>query len=105
MRLKFNWHNVNKADILSPVGSVHRTFELHLTLMPSLCPQLMASSSFLMPQRDLTTRFCFVCFDGAEALAAVKAGETLDDSFLEKHCSDLLAGVRRLQAWVRANSA
>ena len=65
----------------------------------------MSSSCFLMSHLDLTTRFCFVCFDGAEALAAVAAGEQLDDSFLERHCSELVAGVRRLQAWVRANSA
>ncbi|KAF0289637.1 hypothetical protein FJT64_001261 [Amphibalanus amphitrite] len=66
---------------------------------------LMASSCFLMSETDLSTRFCFVCLDGAAALAALDAGESLDDAFVERHCAQLSAGVRRLCAWVLANSA
>ncbi len=37
--------------------------------------QLMPSQAFLRPEGELTTRLCFVDFDGAAAMAALQAGE------------------------------
>lgn len=46
--------------------------QLSRALLEEAGVAVMASSHFLMPEDDLSTRFCFVCFDGAAALEALQ---------------------------------
>ncbi|XP_071534804.1 aspartate aminotransferase-like [Panulirus ornatus] len=64
---------------------------------------LMSAHDFLRPLEELTTRFCFVCFDGAEALRALKdhpSQENLSDDFLRQHCLPIVKGIQSLRQWV-----
>jgi len=66
---------------------------------------LMPSSAFLLSETDLSVRFCYVIFDGAECMKEYKAlGEpsTLGDDFVEKFCPELVKGVQNLCNWVRS---
>jgi len=66
---------------------------------------LMPSSSFLLDKADLTTRFCYVNFEGGPCLEAVYAmadqAAALDHQFVRKFCPELVQGVERLARWVR----
>ncbi|KAK4307444.1 hypothetical protein Pmani_020793 [Petrolisthes manimaculis] len=64
---------------------------------------LMSSHPFLRPVEDLSTRFCFVCFDGSKALRALEdlpKDTPITDDFLHQHCLSLVKGVRQLKEWV-----
>jgi len=64
---------------------------------------LMPSSSFLLPPTDLTTRFCYVNFEGAPCLEELaRKGEDFwpGDDFVRQFCPDLVDGVASLVAWV-----
>ncbi|KAL7634953.1 UNVERIFIED_CONTAM: hypothetical protein RMT77_015334 [Armadillidium vulgare] len=75
---------------------------------------LMSNTEFLRPSNELSVRFCFVCFDGTQALKSYKAlkdkGIKLDSSdeqgkkFLEENCQNLVQGMQRLKEWVRKYS-
>ncbi|XP_069998079.1 aspartate aminotransferase [Penaeus vannamei] len=64
---------------------------------------VMSAHAFLRPPEEFTTRFCFVCFDGSNALEAAQgkpASETLGDDFVRQYCSPVVEGVERLKSWV-----
>ena len=60
--------------------------------------QLLAGGpAHLRPVEELTTRLCFVCFDGSEALKVSRqlgsSGE-LPDDFIEKYCANVYHGIK-----------
>lgn len=89
----------------------------------------MASSNFLMPKTDLTTRLCFVFFDGQRALEAYRAAKKaielngssqnsskrsrkkrkstpildndgkLTDDFVREYCKPTVEGVESIKKW------
>ncbi|CAL4093633.1 unnamed protein product, partial [Meganyctiphanes norvegica] len=64
---------------------------------------LMGSHAFLQPAEELTTRFCFVCFDGRAALKAlqdVPVSVDLDDKFVEQYAQPVVLGVQKIKSWV-----
>ncbi|KAG7174087.1 Aspartate aminotransferase-like [Homarus americanus] len=65
---------------------------------------LMSTHPFLRPAEELTTRFCFVCFDGCSALRALddlpSPSHHLSDDFLHKHCLPIVQGIQNLKEWV-----
>jgi len=64
---------------------------------------LMPSSSFLLSPTDLTTRFCYVNFEGAACLQELaRKGQDFcpGDDFVRQFCPDLVDGVASLVAWV-----
>ena len=71
-------------------------------------PQLMSSHPFLRPSSELTTRFCFVCFDGSEVLRALRTlpatSAPLQEEFIRDHCPTIVNGVERLRNWVVKHS-
>jgi aspartate aminotransferase len=60
----------------------------------------LPGAAFGRPLGELTLRLSYVNFDGTAALAAVRAGETVDDAFLRKYCADTLEAINRMAAWV-----
>ncbi|KAK3856091.1 hypothetical protein Pcinc_037549, partial [Petrolisthes cinctipes] len=64
---------------------------------------LMSSHPFLRPAEDLSTRFCFVCFDGSKALRALEdlpKDTPITDDFLLQNCLSLGPRVKQLKEWV-----
>lgn len=72
-------------------------------------PQVMSSHPFLRPASELTTRFCFVCFDGSVALQALRMqldySSPLSEEFVREHCQAVVRGVEKLKQWVVMNTA
>ncbi|MPC95663.1 hypothetical protein E2C01_090883 [Portunus trituberculatus] len=68
----------------------------------------MSSQPFLRPSSELTTRFCFVCFDGAAALRTLRtlpsSSSPLGDDFVREHCPTVVKGVESLKQWVVKHS-
>ena len=63
----------------------------------------MPSTPFLRPSSELTTRFCFVCFDGKKALDAIKASKNtvFNDDFVKENCTPIIEGVERIKTWIK----
>jgi len=57
---------------------------------------------FGRPPGELNLRLSYVNFDGRAALAAVAAGEPVDDAFLRRHCPDTLTAIDRMADWTAA---
>ena len=64
----------------------------------------MAGHCFLRPETELTTRFCFVDFEGAPAMAALDAGAVVDRHFVVKFAPKIAKGMDRLKAFVKEYS-
>lgn len=64
----------------------------------------MSTKAFLRPPEELTTRFCFVCFEGEAALRALEKDLPEDyaitDDFLRQYCLPVVKGVESLKDWV-----
>ena len=59
----------------------------------------LPGSAFGRPDSELSLRLAFVDFDGAEALDALAAGESLDAAFLKRHCGRVVEGIEALARW------
>lgn len=63
-----------------------------------LLSQLMAGGpAFLRPKNELTTRLCFVNFNGSEALAAsrkIGAEKELPENFVQVYCTPVFKGIQ-----------
>lgn len=82
-----------------------------MTTSPAVCEKLLEDtgvailpgSAFERSQSELTARLAYVDFDGATALAAsetVPLDQKLHDSFIDKHCADVITAVGRLVEWL-----
>ena len=79
-----------------------------ITTSAHLCESLLEEagvatlpgSAFGRPQSELSLRLAFVDFDGAAALEALSAGETLDGAFLKRHCPRVVEGIEAMARWV-----
>ncbi len=60
----------------------------------------LPGSVFGRPRTELTLRLSYVDFDGAAALAAARAGETVDEAFIRRHCPRTLAAIERIADWL-----
>lgn len=60
----------------------------------------LPGAAFGRPPGELNLRLSYVNFDGAGALAAVAAGELVDETFLRRHCPETLAAIDRMADWV-----
>lgn len=63
--------------------------------------------AFLRPEDELTTRLCFVPFDGGKALNAsreIGLETLLPSSFVQEYCTPVYDGIQLLKAWVVKNS-
>lgn len=60
----------------------------------------LPGAAFGRPPGELNLRLSYVNFDGAGALAAVAAGEWVDETFLRRHCPETLAAIDRMADWV-----
>uniref|UniRef100_A0A0L8GXF4 Aminotransferase class I/classII large domain-containing protein n=1 Tax=Octopus bimaculoides TaxID=37653 RepID=A0A0L8GXF4_OCTBM len=65
---------------------------------------LMAGGpAFLRPESELTTRLCYVNFDGKKALQKsreIGLDKPLPEDFIKKHCSPLYDGIQAIVSWV-----
>lgn len=64
---------------------------------------VMSANAFLRPADELTTRFCFVCFDGSQGLKVLETTPTitsLSDDFIHQYCRPIVEGVDSLKKWV-----
>jgi aspartate aminotransferase len=59
----------------------------------------LPGAAFGRPRDELTLRLAYVNFDGAVALAAVSAGETVDTTFIGRYCAETLEAVTRIAEW------
>ncbi len=59
----------------------------------------LPGSVFGRPKAEPTLRLSYVNFNGARTLAAIAAGETVDDAFLRRHCAETLEAIDRMAAW------
>lgn len=86
---------------------LHTSEQMARAILEEADVALMSSKTFLRPSSELTTRFCFVAFDGAEALQALRAlpdaSGPLRDEFVREHCQTIVKGVERLKQWVVKN--
>ena len=55
---------------------------------------------FGRPKQELVLRLSYVNFDGTAALAAVAAGETVDEAFLRRRCPQTVTAIERIAAWL-----
>lgn len=60
----------------------------------------MPGTDFGCPAEDLGLRLAYVDFDGGAALAGL--GEHADREYLETHCTNVIAAMRALRAWLEA---
>ncbi len=60
----------------------------------------LPGSVFGRPSSELTLRLSYVNFDGASALAAAEAGETIDEAFVRRYCPDTVEAIERIATWV-----
>jgi len=60
----------------------------------------LPGEAFGRPAGELTLRLSYVNFDGSTALAAVMAGEPVDEAFIRRHCPGTLAAIDRLANWL-----
>ena len=65
----------------------------------------LPGTDFGRPATEFTLRLAFVDFDGADALAAVARGETVNAAFVRRHCASVLAAIEQLEAWMRQPAA
>lgn len=59
----------------------------------------LPGSVFGRPREELTLRLSYVNFNGAAALSAVDAGETVDEAFVRRHCPETIEAIDRMAAW------
>jgi aspartate aminotransferase len=55
---------------------------------------------FGRPKEELTLRLSYVNFNGAASLEAVGRGESVDEAFLRRHCSDAVTAFERMAGWI-----
>ncbi|MBL4539037.1 MAG: aminotransferase class I/II-fold pyridoxal phosphate-dependent enzyme [Oceanicaulis sp.] len=80
-----------------------------ITTSTQLCEALLEDtgvatlpgSAFGRPESELSLRLAFVDFDGELALRALSEGETLDEAFLNRHCSRVIEGIKAMAHWAR----
>ena len=78
---------------------------------PSLCRELLNDTGaavlpgncFGRPDKELSSRIALVDFDGSAALSAAFSGETINQEFLKKHCSNVYKGINAMSDWVAGN--
>ncbi|XP_076034350.1 aspartate aminotransferase-like isoform X2 [Oratosquilla oratoria] len=73
------------------------------TVLKDIDVALMPMDAFLGAPEDLTTRLCFVCFDGKRALETILAqppGTEVTEEFLEEFCGPVVQGIAKLKEWV-----
>ncbi|KAK3106070.1 hypothetical protein FSP39_012043 [Pinctada imbricata] len=74
------------------------------TLLQEASVAVMAGGpAFLRPTNELTTRLCYVPFDGGLALKASRAlglDDPLPDDFVKEFCSNVYDGIQALKNWV-----
>lgn len=78
--------------------------ELAKRLLEETGVAVLPGSVFGRPEDELTTRIAYVDFEGSKALAAVEAlpsSKTIDDTFLQTHCSHLLEGIDLICNWIK----
>ncbi|KAA5801035.1 aminotransferase class I/II-fold pyridoxal phosphate-dependent enzyme [Alkalicaulis satelles] len=81
-----------------------------ITDSETLCERLLEEagaatlpgSAFGRPAHELSLRLAFVDFDGAAALDALAAGETLDAGFLNRHARRVVEGIEAMARWAEA---
>lgn len=87
---------------------LHTSEEMTRAMLEEADVALMSSQPFLRPSSELTTRFCFVCFDGAAALQTLRtlpsSSAPLGDHFVREHCPTVVKGVENLKQWVVKHS-
>lgn len=86
---------------------IHTSDELAARLLEDVGIALLPGSVFGRDPRELTLRIAFVDFDGAKSMAALEARPReapVDPEFLEHHCRSVLDAMRRLRAWIQADS-
>ncbi|MDC0056933.1 aminotransferase class I/II-fold pyridoxal phosphate-dependent enzyme [Alphaproteobacteria bacterium] len=79
-----------------------------ITDSKSLCNKILKDIGFAMlPGSDfginkelLISRIAYVDFDGTNALKEIEDSKTLNDSFLELICPNILKGIRKLKEWI-----
>ena len=65
----------------------------------------MGGTAFLRPEEELTTRFCYVDFNGAKAMEAMESGEEVNsDKFVQDYAPKIAKGVHNLKAFVKEYS-
>ena len=57
---------------------------------------ILPGESFGEEKDRLTARLAFVDFDGTETLKAIENGESIDQSFLETYCPNVIKGIQEL---------
>ena len=88
------------ADALHARG-ITTSSELCERLLEDTGVATLPGSAFGRPESELSLRLAFVDFDGELALRALSEGETLDEAFLNRHCSRVMEGIRAMAQWAR----
>ena len=60
----------------------------------------LPGSVFGRPRDELTLRLSYVNFDGRAALAAVAAGEPVDEDFIRRRCPATVTAIERIAGWL-----
>ena len=63
----------------------------------------MPGSAFLRPEEELTTRFCYVDFDGTKAMEVLMdKGELINnEKFVQDNAPKIVQGIQNLKAFVK----
>lgn len=111
------------AEVLGPHGAFYLFpdfsplrdifFARGIRTSPQMCERLLAEtgvavlpgSDFGRPPEEFTSRLAYVDFNGGDALGAVEPvpmGQSLDDSFLRKHCGRVMEATDRMCNWMKS---
>jgi aspartate aminotransferase len=85
---------------------VGTSVELARRLLEEVGVALLPGAAFGRDPGELCLRAALVDFDGAKAMAALEtrpADAEVDQAFLEVHCRDVLAALRRAGEWLRGS--
>lgn len=75
-----------------------------------LCSQLLhdtgiatlPGTEFGRKPSELSLRMAMVAFDGGAAITAAEQTDTIDETFLQTYCTDVMAGIDGIRAWLEA---
>lgn len=91
-------------EALAKIG-VKNNIELCEQILEDTGVAALPGHAFGRPKQELNIRMAYVSFDGEKALNASKSipeSEILEEAFLEKYCTQVTTGIRKLTDWLQS---
>ena len=75
--------------------------ELCETILDEIGVAMLPASDFGFSSKRMLTRLCYIDFNGAEFLNAVRNDKILSDEIIEKYAPNVVEGIKRLSNWAK----